>query len=302
MDSTSKRFSKGVHAEGKCGKNTSGYAAISSAITKRSVHELDLSMMSSDCGLSIKDKKKSFLKADILAYLLLRFVCQFDSQSLYVILLSSNMFMTSTIEGMVASITEAMGTVIIVHQTDDEFNLKAISDNGDSTCVFEAGSDLVSFFESISKSVDLAVMAYPAVTEEYASIISMNNVQYWCVPADRINVYVSKGGDSMYRHNAFPWSRYPCYSGFTIGKGKIKDGGTRDKHMFVGSFNYYEKMVSSVPYRQSCVDCYVLKMAGNMIDLMVNKKAIDRSNRLSSSSLEALAELDRRMDEIINSS
>ncbi len=302
MDSTPKRFSKGVHYDGKCGKNTSGYAAISSAMGRHDVHELDSNMMSSNSSMKTKEKKKAFYNSDILAYLLLKVVCESDFQSVYVILLSSNTFMSSTIEGMVTSMTEAMSTVILVHHTNDEFYVKSISNAGDSTCVFSVGSELVSFFKMVSNYVCLTVMVYPDVTVEYKSIVSIDNVQFWCVPATRLHVYVSENGDAMYKHNVFPWSRYPNYSGFTIGRGKIRDATTPEKHKFVASFNYYAKMISSVPYRDSCVDCYVLGIVANMIDLMVDRKIVDRSNRLSSSSLEALAELDRKILEIMQSS
>lgn len=298
MDSTTKRFNNGVHAEGKCGRNTSGYAAISPAMEKHNVHELDIETMS-PLPVTTGHRKKPFLTSDIIAYLLLKSVHSGDFQRSYVILLSSALFMTSTIEKMIQSMVESMSVVIIVNTNNEEFTVRAILSGAESSCIFSGSSSLMSFFENINKLTPLAVVAYPTVTREYFHIMSMDNVSSWCVPATISDVYISSGYKSFYKHNAFPWSKYPHYSGFTLGRGKIRRGNVFDVHRFIGSFNYYERMISSVPYKDSCVDCYALKIAADMIELMIDNRPQKKLHRLSASSIEALDELNKRMQEVM---
>ncbi len=310
MDTTSTRFKRGVHKNGECGKNISGYAAISAAVSTSNVHQLSLGSSPYSVVSTHKEKKRSFLGTDILAFLFLRFIYINKVNDIYVLLLSSETFKSTTIDSMISTISKSTGTVIIVNQDDkSKFIVKSISSSADnpllkseSICEFHDCVGLVRFFKDISSYVDLKAMVYPKVTDVYTKVISVNSNIQWCAMSSSKTVYVSKSNGSKYIHNAFPWSSSPRYSGYTIGCGGIREGNTFDMRRYMGSFNYYEKMISSVPLGSSCVDCHALSTAGKMLDLLHNKRPGSSSHRLSSSSIEALDELNKKLSEIIKSS
>jgi len=294
MDTIS-RFKEGVHKKGDCGRNKNGFAAISSASRSVDLHQLGDTTISSSLISSSEDKKKTFACSDILAYLLMKNIIRYGFTSAYILLLSSGSFISSTVEKILSSVTDMHNMVIIVQMIDSEFFITMNSMNVQSVHVSSSDDELVSFFLSIRDLKDASVIIYPRVLKPYEQIVSKCQIYNWCTPLSRQNVYVSKYKTGTYTHNVFPWSRFPSYSGFTIGNGCMQQGSIKDRQKYIGSFNFYETMISSVPLKNTCTDCIALKTMAKMISILIGNPESSHKTRLSISSIEALKELEERL-------
>lgn len=135
-------------------------------------------------------------------------------------------------------------------------------------------------------------MIYPDMCEVYIDALNAISPHTWYLPASRKKIYLSVNSSDSYLHNAFPWSRSPSCQGFTIGHGNARLGSSLELHDNAESFSFYEKMVSGTPMLGTCVDCYALSMAGDMISVLIGRVEQRHSHALSISSIEALDEKD----------
>lgn len=318
MSTTQERFMNGVHRRGDpCGQNKSGYAALSAAIEKHDIHQLDTGMTSSYVpGVSLLDeedgnkyKKKMFLDSDALAYILLHVVCKNNFQGLYIIFIDL-IRLTDTMESIISTITKTMSTVMVVyrngyHSTRNKNNkrdpdkntfvVKSISSNYEFVYEFDTSEMMISFFRSLCRFSEISVVVYPNMRTEYKMIASMSNIKEWYIPVSRDGIYISDLGKDNYKYHLFPWAVHPRYSGYVHGRGIPILAGPKESIDFMGACSFYEKMISGTPYKDSCIDCYVLRMRGEVLSIITNKKVSTHKHRLSTSSIEALAKLDELM-------
>lgn len=295
MDTVS-RFKQGVHRKGDCGKNTNGFAAINSASRNGDLHQLGNIQISSSIMSSSESKKRTFACSDILAYLLMKNISSRGFTNTYMLLLSSGTFISSTVENIVSCISKMHNTVMIVQMIDNEFFISMDSMDVHIRHMSSSDNELVNLFISMSDLRQASVIVYPKMLSSYERIISECQIRSWCTPLSRKEVYVSKHGSGMHTHNVFPWSRFPSYSGFTIGNGFMQRGSLKDRQKYIGSFNFYESMISSVPLHDSCTDCIALQTVAQMISILIELPDDRRNSRLSISSIEALKELEDRID------
>jgi len=300
MDTVS-RFRDGVHKDGDCRRNKKGFAAIGSASKNVDLHKLSDNIISSSLMSSSQDKKKTFVCSDILAYLLMKNIMHRGLSNAYILLLSSGSVLSSTVEKMLSSLSDIHNIIIVVQKINTEFLVTMTSMDVHSVYVTDSDDELVRFFLSLNDLNEASAVIYPKILEPYEKIVSKCQILNWCTPLSRKDVYISKYGFGHYFHNAFPWSRFPSYSGFTIGNGPMRQGSIRDRQRYIGSFNFYESMISSVPLDGSCTDCTALQTIGRMISILIKNPEDRRESRLSTSSIEALKELDERMKNAIRS-
>lgn len=294
MDTVS-RFKEGVHSKQNCGRNRNGYAAITSASQCTDLHKLGKSMMSSSLTASSDDKKKSFACSDTLAYILLKSIYYKGLNTTYILLLSSGPFISTTVTKMLLSIVEMHNLVAIVQKIDREFSVTVMCKGIKLLHTLDSEQSLLSFFLSIKDFEDSSVIIYPKVNDIYREIVVQCKISSWCTPLSRSEVYVSKHDTGEYFHNVFPWSKYPSYSGFTLGNGSMQLGSTADRQRYIGAFNFYESMISSIPLQSSCTDCNALKNMGIMISMLIYDNHKVHKHTVSSSSIEALEEIKRKI-------
>jgi hypothetical protein len=302
MSDTVKRFEAGVHTKGNCGKNKHGYAAMNAVFQSADLHKLGTVLTSSFKSPSTIPKKKTFAYSDILAYIFMKVLLCKGTDNVYILFLSSGSFMSSTIKNMISSMSRMMNLLITVQCNENEFLVTMNFGGVESSHGYTTEDDLLKFFSLLEGTEDMFAIVHPVVDPVYKSIISKCGIQYWCVPSSRSEIYISESTTGTYFHNVFPWSRCPCYSGFTIGSGQMKLGSVVDRSRYVGAFNSYEMLVSSTPIGNSCVDCIALKQTGDFIQLLIGKTKTKHRHTLSSSSIEALEEVQRMIADSIQQS
>jgi len=294
MTETIEHFKKGVHKEGDCGNNRSGYAAIASSIIHCDPHSLDIGdSLTSFVPQESTQKKKSFSQCDTLVYMFLKCILRQRSSGIYVLFLSS--FISSTLDRMISSVSNTLNAVLTVQQTGDEYLVTMSFRGNTSSCLCSTPEDLIYLCKCLSKMDNTIALVYPDVCDVYIEALSEIQPSIWCLSASRSKVYVSRFKHHKYSHYVFPWSRSPTCHGFTIGEGQPRTGSVGDCRSYISSFSFYEKMVSSVPMQGSCVDCYALTMMVDMLSALINKTRQKHSHTLSSSSIEILEDLKKMM-------
>lgn len=285
MGSIVRRFREGVHEKGMCGSNIHGYAAIDAAISGTNIYELEEGKRFSG-NRSNLCKKKSFLHTDIFTYMLLRAMCENKMEHTYILLLHSQSMVSATVRDMIKTINSGSGIVIVVYRDHNAHKVDVSLPYCSMSETFTSDEQLVSFMDEVSSILNAVVLVYPEMDNMYVRIASIKNIYRWYIPVRKGRVYIS--GDGKYKHTVFPWSRSPSCTGFTTGSGTIVDAGTLKSRHFESSFYYYENMISSVPFSGMCIDCYILKIAADMIDCINGTRMIRHRHTMSEDSLEAL--------------
>jgi hypothetical protein len=288
MNNTVARFERGIHAKDDCGKNKHGYAATSVLFRSADVHRLGRVFTSSSKLAPLHTKKKAFGYSDILVYIFMKVLFYKGTDNTYILFLSSGSFLSSTIKNIISSLSQASTIVIVVQQMGSGFDVTVNFSKTQSSCVCVDGPQLLEFFTSVCDTQNTFAIIHPVVNPVYKELVSQCGIRQWCVPSSRSEIYVSKSSDGSHFHNVFPWSKRPCYSGFTIGIGPMELGSAVERNKYIGSFNSYEALMSCVPIEDSCTDCVALKRIAKFVRILTGETVVKHRHKISESSVEAL--------------
>jgi hypothetical protein len=298
MDTTLKRFESGVHDKGECGLNKSGYAAIDSAVDYTDVHRLNSCMISSSSRPLMHSRKRSFLSSEGLVYIFMKLMKIMPGICTYVLLLTRDMPVSQTFKSIIEA-SAAKGNIIIsVIELGGKFSIDLYFMHIHLSHQLDSFVSLKSFIVQSGWGSKIVVIGYPALPDQYMEIANSIDTVAWCAPASRHLTYSSQDQSMPVEHFVYPWSKSPLCSGFTLGKGKIKYSPEIDRHKYVGLYNTYEMMISSVPYGDSCIDCVELQStASNIKCLTESDNKPERPRNLKRSSMDALEELKLKISE-----
>jgi hypothetical protein len=297
MDTTVKRFESGVHDKGECGLNKSGYAAINSAIEYVDVHRLNSCMISSSSRPLMHSRKKSFLSSEGLVYIFMKLMKVMSGICTYVMLLTRDMPVSQTFKSMIEASALEGNIIISIIELGGKFAIDLYFMNIHLSHQLDSFVSLKSFIVQSGWGNKIVVIGYPALPDEYIDLANSIDTSVWCAPASRHLTYSSEDSSMAVEHYVYPWSRSPLCSGFTLGKGKVRYSPESERHEYVGLYNTYEMMISSVPYGLSCIDCVELQSTASNIKSLINSNPkADWKRHLKRSSIDALEELKSRIN------
>lgn len=296
MDTTIKRFESGVHDRGECGQNKSGYAAIDAAIGHADVHRLNSCIISSSSRPLMHSRKRSFLSSEGLVYIFMKLTKMMPSICTYVLLLTREMPVSQTFKSIIEGCASRGNIVISVIELSGVFTIDLYFMEVHLFHQVDSYDSLKSFIIQSGLGNKIIVVGYPALPQEYIDIANSIDTMVWCAPASRHLTYSCEDEISSVEHFVYPWSKSPLCSGFTLGKGKVKYSSDIDRQKYIGLYNTYETMISSVPYGLSCTDCVELQStAASIKDLIEPMEKSDYRRHLKRSSVDALEELKARI-------
>lgn len=299
---TIKRFENGVHTRENCGKNKSGYAAIGALFGSTDVHRLGRVMTSLPDTITSHQKKKTFAYSDILTYIFMKVLLHNGTDSVYILFLSSGSFIPPTVQDIISSLSQMMNLIVIVQRIESGLQVTQNFAGVQISQTYRDEASLIRLFSTVGGMEDAFAIIHPVVEPVYRSVVTQCGIQKWCVPSSRSEIYVSKSSTGNYFHNVFPWSKHPCYSGFTIGSGTMELGSSIERHKYIGAFNSYEILVSSVPIGNICTDCATLKRIAKLIQMLTGKMSTRHKHTISESSIKALEEAQQMIKELMEQS
>jgi hypothetical protein len=302
MTDTAQRFEDGVHTKDNCGQNKHGYAAIGVLLKSTDVHRLGRVLTSTSKLTVSHSKKKTFAYSDTLVYIFMKVLLYKGIDNVYILFLSSGSFLSPTMKRIISALSKMMNILVTVQLVESKFTVTVNFAGVESSQVYIHGTDLLKFFSFFTEMDNTFAIVLPTLTPIYKSVITQCKIKHWCVPSSRSEIYVSKSPEGSHFHNVFPWSKYPCYSGFTIGTGSIELGSAAERNRYIGGFNSYELLVSSTPVGNSCTDCSALKHTAKLIRLLIGDTTVRHKHTLSLSSVEALEGLQRMIEESMQES
>jgi hypothetical protein len=298
MDTTLKRFESGVHDKGECGLNKSGYAAIDSAVEYTDVHRLNSCMISSSSRPLMHSRKRSFFSSEGLVYIFMKLTKIMPGICTYVLLLTRDMPVSQTFKSIIEASASKGNIVISIIELGGTFAIDLYFMDIHLSHQLDSFVSLKSFIVQSGWGSKIVVIGYPALPDQYIDIANSIDTVMWCAPASRHLTYSCQDQSMTVEHFVYPWSKSPLCSGFTLGKGKIKYSPDIDRHKYVGLYNTYEMMISSVPYGLSCIDCIELQStASNIKSLIDPDNKSNHKRHLRGESIDALEELKARINE-----
>lgn len=298
MDTTLKRFESGVHDKGECGLNKSGYAAIDSAVEYTDVHRLNSCIISSSSRPLMHSRKRSFLSSEGLVYIFMKLTKIMPGICTYVLLLTREMPVSQTLKSIIKASASKGNLIISVIEVGGTFVIDLYFMDIHLPHQADSFVSLKSFIVQSAWGNKIVVIGYPALPDKYIEIANSIDTVAWCAPASRHLTYSCQDPSITVEHFVYPWSKSPLCSGFTLGKGKIKYSPDIDRHKYVGLYNTYEMMISSVPYGKSCIDCVELQStASNIKSLIECNNKHDPQRHLKRSSMDALEELKAKINQ-----
>lgn len=297
MSETIRKFSKGVHSPENCGKNRFGYAALEASLEYTDPHILqDKSFMASAPSDSVP-KKITFMSIESFAYMFLRMISLSPNSNVYILLLSRGMIIRGIIKSIVDAMTSTGIMVIIVGSIENRFDVAVRYSDWTCKHKFDSTGSFHDFFSKSDLGSDISFVAYPVLTADYIRLMESMSNSSWCIPAYCNELYVCDGKTDFCSHNAYPWSSKHFYSGFTIGKGQIRIATSKEQQRYIAAYNLYHSMISSVPIGRSCIDCISIGYAAKMLSVLIGEPIdVPIKHRLSNPSIEALEELNKRID------
>lgn len=292
MDTTVKRFESGVHEEQQCGLNKSGYAAIDSAYNYCDVHNLSSSTIQSSSRPLLHCRKRSFSSSEGLVYIFMKLVRVMSSACTYILLLSREMPVSSTMKSIIEASASKSNVIVVVVELNGVFQIDVHFMNIHISHTVDSFRSLKSFLVESGLTNKIVVIGYPSMPDSSMDISNSLETILWCVPASRHLTYSSIGHIASVEHFVYPWSKSPLCSGFTLGKGTIGYSSIYERNRYVGLYNTYETMISSVPYGVSCTDCTALQSIASDIKLLTSSASKhSKPKHLKRSSIDALEEL-----------
>lgn len=301
MDTTVRRFENGVHESGTCGTNKSGYAAIDAAFEHTDVHKLSSLTFRSSPRPLMHFRKKSFFSSDGLIYIFMKLMKIMPHICTYIFILSREMPLSSTFKSIIDSSAADGNMVVTVSNTDGSFSINIRFMELSVTHDVDSVTSLIEFFEKSGMGHRIIVIGYPSFLDVHMRLVNSIDEAMWCAPANRDLTYSSLDGESYVHHFVYPWSKSPLCTGFTLGIGKIRHSSDPERIDYIGSYNAYESMISSVPYGLSCTDCVELRRTANDIRYLIDKTPSPKKRgHLKKSSIDALEELKAKIQEFVS--
>lgn len=289
---TVKRFESGVHDQSECGLNKSGYAAIDSTIGHVDVHKLSSCIIQSTSRPLLHHKKRSFLSSDGLIYIFMKLMKNMPSICTYILLLSREMPVSMTLRSIIEASALASNIIVVVIELGGVFSIDIYFMDIHISHRVESCQSLKRFLVQSGLADKVIIIGYPSLPDSYIEIVNSMNTMMWCAPASRHLTYSSLADTKDIEHFVYPWSKSPLCSGFTVGKGKIKYSSNSERNKYIGLYNTYETMISSVPCGISCTDCIELQSIAMNIKNLVGFKDKSKGKRhFKRSSIDALEEL-----------
>ena len=226
-------------------------------------------------------------------------VSQFPT--IYLLLLPQNSVVAGCFKHIIKSIASCHNLVSVVISSGTVYNLLLYIGTHATHYTFDSDNKLMEFLSKSYSDKKIQVLVYPSMTNFYMDIINTLHPSNWCTLASRSSLYISSLGTLSYAHFVFPWSQNQSLSGFTIGTQSIEVADMRARQKYTGLFFFYNNMVSSVPYRDSCSDCFKAKQVSNSIRKLtgINNVKI-QSHKPRKSSIDALEELKLLLQEHVN--
>ena len=295
--STIDRFNQGVHPNNSCDRNRLGYSATISASSKVNLHELQNYSLLLCPRPTAQHKKRSFHSSDSLAYVFMKCISKLYLDSSCMFLLVSQSVVSPTIQRMIDALVKLSIVVMTVHESNDEVYVSIYTLLHTLSYTMSSECELTKCIQHTDCFHNSVFIVYPSLNEKYIRMIKSCRPKLWCVPAYANEVYISRPGSGIHCHNVFPWSKPSGYHGFTIGSGLIIKGSRMHINRYMGSFNFYSSMISSTPFEDSCIDCYALKISSRMISTLIGTHKPVHRHTISSSSIEVLDDLNRRIQE-----
>lgn len=306
MSSTLQRIERGVHSEGSCGKNMGGLSSVNSLPTYTDFHILN----SMDMNLSPTEEnsvaKSKITASDTLAYTFSKVLEHSEKYETYILLLRENTQVFHTVQTMILSCSMQSRLIFTVVPSNGSYLLKSCFNGLEASNRLGSVEELKKTMKTMNAGRSSMYIVYPELTDSYKDILNSFKVCSWCIPASYSHLYVSTTGREAYDHFAYPWSNSFFSRGYTLGYGNIRCASKREKQLYMGSFAYYEKMISGVPYRNTCPDCFEMKRTAINIrrlnklntngDQITSDEYKRRSSSISSSSIVALEEMKKLVD------
>lgn len=292
MDTTLKKFESGVHDRQECGSNKSGYAAINSAYNTTDVHKLSSCIIQSSSRPLLHCRKKSFLSSDGLIYIFMKLTKIMPGICTYLMLLSRDTHISATLKSIIEASASAGNVIVTIVDLGGTFSIELYF--MDIRLYHHANSfhSLKSFLINSGLTNKIIAIGYPTLPDRHMDIVNSLDTAMWCVPATRHLTYSSKNENYSVDHFVYPWSKSPLCSGFTLGEGKVTYSSEFERHKYIGLYNSYETMISSVPYGLSCTDCVELQsVAHNIKELIGKDSSADPRRHLKKASIDALEEM-----------
>lgn len=298
MDTIITRFESGVHNQDACGLNKSGYAAIDSAFEYTDVHKLSSCVFQSSSRPLMHSRKKPFSSSEGLVYMFIKLIRNSPNICTYVFLLSREMPISSTFKSIIEASASASNIIVTVIELSGVFSIDVYFRDIHISHKVDSFNSLKEFLKRSCLINKVMIIGYPSFTSSYIEIANSLDTMFWCAPATRHLTYSSTDTKSQVQHFVYPWSKSPLCSGFTLGMGKIGYSADIERLNYVGLYNTYETMVSSVPYGSSCCDCVELQLTASKIKCLTKSNEKQSEERhLKRSSITALEELMTKIEE-----
>lgn len=300
MASTVERMQRGVHSKDACGSNLGGFSAVNSIPGTSNFHMLNDTLFSSGIVPSTVRPKFNMLSSDVLAYTLAKVFLRDTKYDNYVLLLREGMHLAPCVKSMILSYSYDT-LIIIVRPASDSYIATSYYKTNVSTVPLRSTSYLNRFIGSMNSGRYSMYIAYPELTAVYMNLLNSLDQCSWYIPCSRRNVYVSELGRQYYDFFAFPWSGSHHSRGYVVGSGKVRPASNRESSLYVGSFGYYDSLMSCVPYRGSCIDCHEMKRTAMQICQLIGYKHTPESPPvIRPKSLEVLDDLNELMKSYIS--
>lgn len=282
------RFLSGVHNKEDCGKNKIGYAAIGAAEKYADLHNTNNYFCGGGPAIVKHPRKRSVSSQDTIIYLIFRLIELFPSSSMYILLFSKETQAFNTLGSMISGISSKQKSISLIMPLNKGYSVTFYGNESESECFLESYSELRYFTKRVLSARQSIVLAYPLVSPECSQIINSMDGIRWCVPASISNIYIPLLEDESYSHFVFPWSKAGCCRGYTIGKGKLREGRKIDRQMYESKVNFYNDMISSVPIESSCSDCIAMERIGKLMQDMLPGQSVARPRPKSMPMIVAL--------------
>lgn len=296
MTSTLQRIENGVHRDGVCGSNVTGFSPVNSLHDGEDFHIVN-NMLQCTSGVSTeKYPKVRMLASDTMAYILSKVLRDIDRYSSCTLLLRGGPHMSPCVKSIVSAYASSSAIMFVVYPRNGTYNVATYHRGTVSEVESLSVSKVSRLMSTLSSGVSSMYIAYPELTRDYTTILNSVKECSWCIPSSRYTLHTSELGTRYYSHFVFPWSDSSGCTGYTIGYGRIQVASDRQRNIYIGGVGVYESLISCTPYKSSCPDCYEMTRAGLWIRKVTEDKSPRPSkHRMRPVSVIALASLEEKV-------
>jgi hypothetical protein len=289
MVSSIDRMQLGAHRRNICGSNTSGFSAINALPVHTDLHTLDNALLQQTSSLPTGRPKTKMLPSHVLAYLLTKMFSVTARYTSYTFFLrSQDSIIPGNLLKMICYMSQS-ALVYTVSKDNDSYSVISRFRGQTANINISSFDELTRTMRSMNDRTSSMYIVYPELTDEYISLLNSLNKCTWCVPSSRGTLYLPMDGISHCSIHVYPWSTSKSCSGYVLGQNKIRRSSTRETNLYIGAFGQYESLISCVPYKGSCPDCYEMNRSAVIIASMTDTITTTLSERrLSSASMTVL--------------